>query len=144
MSVDELYREVILDHYENPRNKKVLEKFDHHEHGDNPLCGDTIDLYLVFDNDRVKQVAFEGQGCSISQASVSMLTEVLSGKTREEVNEIINRFKGMMLDDKDPDFDNDEFSDLAALEGVKNYPVRIKCALLGWNTMASALENSKG
>ena len=141
MALDDLYREVILDHFENPRNKEKPEKYEMHEHGSNPLCGDTIELYLDFKDGIVSKVSFEGHGCSISQASVSMLTEITEGKSIEEIKKIIDLLKGMMLEEKPNPFeDDDDLEDLCALEGVKNYPVRIKCALLGWNTLAEAIK----
>jgi len=142
MSLDDLYREVILDHFEHPRNKGKLEPHDIYEHGSNPLCGDKLDLYLNFDAmGNVKDVRFEGSGCSISQSSISMLTEVVQGKSYEEIKKIIADFKIMMLEDKpNPFIDNEALEELAALEGVKKYPVRVKCALLGWNTLDEALE----
>jgi len=144
MSINELYREVILDHSEKPRNKRKLENAQFHEHGSNPLCGDKVDLYLNFENNRVKEISFEGSGCSISQASISMLTEVIEGKTIDEIQEIISDFKGMMLEDQPNTFEDDEdLEDLASLEGVKRYPVRIKCALLGWNTLAEILKKKE-
>lgn len=142
MSLDELYREVILDHSEHPRNKGLLDPHEIHEHGSNPLCGDKVDFYLNFDeNNRIKDIQFDGSGCSISQASISMLTEIVKGKSYEEVHEIMENFKGMMLEDKPNPFeDDDDMEELGSLEGVKKYPVRIKCALLGWNTLAEALK----
>jgi nitrogen fixation NifU-like protein len=144
MSLNDLYREVILDHSENPRNKKKLEVHQIHEHGSNPLCGDKVDLYLNTGSDhRITEISYEGNGCSISQASISMLTEVVQGKTLDEAQEIIALFKGMMLEDKEnPFIDDDDLEDLASLEGVKKYPVRVKCALLGWNTLAEALKKA--
>ena len=142
MSIDELYREVILDHFENPRNKGALDPHNMVEHGHNPLCGDKIDLYLNLDESGIVQgISFDGSGCSISQASVSMLTEIVEGKPVQEVEDLIAQFKGMMLEDEPNPFEDDEeLEELGALEGVKNYPVRIKCALLGWNTLAEALK----
>jgi len=142
MSIDELYREVILDHFENPRNKGALDPHDMLEHGYNPLCGDKIDIYLNIDDAGVVSgISFDGSGCSISQASVSMLTEVVEGKPVQEVEDLIGQFKGMMLEDEPNPFEDDEdLEELGALEGVKNYPVRIKCALLGWTTLAEALK----
>ena len=141
MSLDELYREVILDHFEHPRNKGKLEPHEIYEHGSNPLCGDKLDLYLNFDDTgNVKDVKFEGSGCSISQSSISMLTEVIQGRSYDEIKKIITDFKVMMLEDKpNPFTDDEDLEDLAALEGVKKYPVRVKCALLGWNTLDEAL-----
>jgi nitrogen fixation NifU-like protein len=142
MALDELYREVILDHFERPRNKGKLDPHDVYEHGSNPLCGDKLDLYLNFDEQgKVKDVKFEGSGCSISQSSISMLTEAIHGKSYDEIKKIIADFKAMMLEDRpNPFTDDDDLEDLAALEGVKKYPVRVKCALLGWNTLDEALE----
>lgn len=146
MSIDELYREVILDHSDNPRNKGPLEPHNIMEHGHNPLCGDKIDLYLnIDDSGVVNGVSFEGSGCSISQASISMLTEVISGKPIQEVQDLIGDFKGMMLEDEPNPFEDDEdLEELGALEGVKNFPVRIKCALLGWTTLDEALKKFQG
>ncbi|MDH4200371.1 MAG: SUF system NifU family Fe-S cluster assembly protein [Spirochaetia bacterium] len=141
MSLDELYREVILDHFEHPRNKGKLDPHDAEEHGSNPLCGDKIDIYLTFgEGDKVKDIRFEGSGCSISQSSISMLTEAIKGKSYSEIQNLIHEFKAMMLENKpNPFSDNEDLEDLGALEGVKKYPVRIKCALLGWNTLDQAL-----
>jgi len=145
MDINELYREVILDHNDHPRNKRIPEKYDLHEHGSNPLCGDKVDLYLTLDSNRtVQNISFSGHGCSISQASISMLTEVMTGKTIPEINALINDFKGMMLEDKEnPFLNNEDLEDLASLEGVKQYPVRIKCALLGWNTLSEAIKKAE-
>ncbi|MDH5721016.1 MAG: SUF system NifU family Fe-S cluster assembly protein [Spirochaetia bacterium] len=141
MSVNELYREVILDHFENPRNKGKISPCDFHEHGSNPLCGDSIELYLNMKDDKVAEIKYEGNGCSISQASISMMTEIVAGKDIAEIKNILNLFKGMMLEDKENPFENDyDLEDLGALEGVKQYPVRIKCALLGWNTLQEILK----
>jgi len=142
--MDELYREVILDHSENPRNKVKPEKFEAHEHGSNPLCGDKVDLYLTFEDGKLEEISFQGDGCSISQASISMLTEITEGKTFEEIEAIMKDFKGMMLEDQPNPFeDDDDLEDLSSLEGVKQYPVRIKCALLGWNTLAEAIKKHR-
>jgi len=142
MSLDELYREVILDHFEHPRNKGKLEPHELHEHGSNPLCGDTVDIYLNFDETgKVSDIKYNGSGCSISQSSISMLTEAITGKSYEEIKKIILDFKTMLLEDKpNPFIDNEDLEDLATLEGVKKYPVRVKCALLGWNTLDEALK----
>lgn len=136
---DELYKEVILDHYENPRNFYVLANANKQEKGVNPLCGDEFELYLLFDGDTIKEASFQGKGCSISQASGSMMTELIQGKTKSEALTLIEKFKGMILEDKTPDFSDDE-ADLEALNGVKKYPVRVKCAVLSWNTLDKALK----
>lgn len=142
MAIDELYREVILDHFEHPRNRGKLEPHEIHEHGSNPLCGDKLDIYLVFDHDKkLSDISFEGTGCSISQASVSMLTEVVKGKSYDEIMKITGMFKEMMLENvPNPFEDNEDLEELGSLEGVKNYPVRVKCALLGWNTLLEAFK----
>lgn len=130
--LEELYKEVILDHYRTPRNRTKIEGADVHLHRDNPLCGDEIDLYVDIEDGKVTNVGFEGRGCSISQASVSMMTEKLKGLPVEDAEGLANQFKSMMQGDN-PD-DPDRLGDLVALQGVQKYPVRIKCALLGWNT----------
>lgn len=145
MSLEDLYREVILDHYRNPRNQGHLTGPDATGHGVNPLCGDEVTIELSFDGDRVLEVAVEGQGCSISQSSVSMMSEAIKGKTRDEIEELNRRFRDMMsLDgDNDPGIDPERpgsvLGDMEALQGVRKYPVRIKCATLGWNVLKEAL-----
>lgn len=145
MALDELYREVILDHYRNPRNTGHLEAPDATAKGVNPLCGDEVNIELKFDGDVVAEVAVEGQGCSISQASSSMMTDAIKGKTRQEIAELITKFRQMMsIDDGvevelDPDRPGSVLGDIEALQGVRQYPVRIKCASLGWNTLLEAL-----
>ena len=146
MDLEELYREVILDHYRNPRNKGHLEDPEATAEGVNPLCGDEISIDLKFDGDKVAEVAVIGQGCSISQSSASMMTEAIKGKNREEIETLVGKFRQMMsLDDPsdDPGFDPDRpgsvLGDIEALQGVRQYPVRIKCASLGWNTLLEAL-----
>jgi nitrogen fixation NifU-like protein len=146
MALEELYREVILDHYRNPRNKGHLEDPEATAEGVNPLCGDEISIELKFDGDQVAEVAVIGQGCSISQSSASMMTEAIKGKNREEIEALVAKFRQMMsLDsgDDDPGFDPERpgsvLGDIEALQGVRQYPVRIKCASLGWNTLLEAL-----
>jgi nitrogen fixation NifU-like protein len=132
----ELYTQVIMDHYRRPRNRGELENPDLEEHLLNPLCGDEVTVYAVFDGDRVAEVKFGGRGCSISQASASMMTERLMGKSREEAKREIERFKAMMVGEEEfPEMD-----DLAALKGVIQYPSRIKCATLAWTAFQQGLE----
>ncbi len=145
MSTQELYREVILDHYRNPRRKGSIESPDAHAEGQNPLCGDELAVDLAFDGDTVSDVRINGQGCSISQASASMMAEAIVGKTRAEVAELTHRFKAMMdIEEGDPGIDPDRpgaaLGDLEALQGVKKFPVRIKCADLAWTTLEEALD----
>lgn len=138
MSLDELYKEVILDHYRSPRNKGHLDPHDMSLERNNPLCGDEIELYLKFDADTIAGIAFDGKGCSISQASASMMTEKVKGKDMKEAIAIAESIKAMMAGEEDGD--PDALGDLVSLKGVVKYPVRIKCALLGWNTLLEALE----
>jgi nitrogen fixation NifU-like protein len=145
VSLDELYREVILDHYRKPRKQGRLEDPDAHADGQNPLCGDEISLDLAVEGDRVTDVRIAGQGCSISQASASMMAEAIAGKTFAEIAELAHRFKVMMEIEAgdaglDPDRPGAALGDLEALQGVRRFPVRIKCADLPWTTLAEALE----
>ena len=134
---DELYRDIILDHYRRPRGRKPLDSADIENEGFNPVCGDEVKIALKFEDGRVKGVSVIGRGCAISTASGSMLAELLPGKTTEEVKEILSAFKGMMHDEKVPE--SLDLGDLDTLQGVKKFPVRIKCALLSWVTLADAL-----
>lgn len=136
--LEDLYKEVILDHYRTPRNRAKIENADVHLHRDNPLCGDEIDLYVDIEDGRVTNVGFEGRGCSISQASVSMMTEKLKGLSIAEAEALANTFKSMMQGEEAKD--EDALGDLLALQGVQKYPVRIKCALLGWNTFLEGVK----
>jgi nitrogen fixation protein NifU and related proteins len=137
VSLDDLYKEVILDHYKAPRNKRPLVEATVSKHKNNPLCGDEITIHARLDDGTVAEIAFEGQGCSISQASASMLTEAVQGKTVEDASRLAGQFRGMMEGAVEPD--EDEFGDLIALKGVVKYPVRIKCAVLGWDVLQEAL-----
>lgn len=145
MGLEDLYREVILDHYRNPRNQGHLPAPDATAQGVNPLCGDEVNIELAFNGDVVSGVAIASQGCSISQSSASMMTEAIKGKTRDEIVELTSKFKGMMSIDgaDDPGLDPERpgavLGDLEALQGVSQYPVRIKCAALAWTTLAEAL-----
>ena len=145
--LEDLYREIILDHHRTPRNRGELPPPAAHAVGHNPLCGDEIDVYLQVENDMVKDVKVGGQGCSISQSSASMMSQAIKGKPLSEVRALVRRFKGMMsIPDEDgnpiePD-PNVKLGDLEALQGVVKYPVRIKCATLSWNTLLEALEQS--
>ena len=136
--LDELYKEVILGHYRSPRNRGKLEPSDFDLHRDNPLCGDEIHVYAQVEDGRITGIAFEGKGCSISQASVSMMTEKIKGLSTEDAEGLANQFKSMMQGE-DPQ-DPERLGDLVALQGVQKYPVRIKCALLGWNTFLEGLK----
>jgi nitrogen fixation NifU-like protein len=137
LSLEELYKEVILDHYRAPRNKGRLDPHDVALERNNPLCGDEIELFLKFDGDTLEGVAFEGKGCSISQASTSMMTEKVRGLSAKDAGELAESIKRMMAGEEDGDAGT--LGDLISLKGVVKYPVRIKCALLGWNTLLEGL-----
>ena len=144
MALEELYREVILDHYRNPRHKGRLSHAHYHAEGQNPSCGDEFSLDLMIEDGVLIEVATQGQGCSISQASGSMMADAIKGKTIEEVEEIANKFKLMMAIEEgdnpvDPARPGAVLGDLEALQGVRKFPVRIKCADLPWVTLADAL-----
>lgn len=138
---DELYREVILDHYRDPRNVGELPQAAVKAVGQNPLCGDEIAFWLDIDGDRVKQAHFVGKGCAISQATGSMLTEQLRGKTVAEVRALISGLKGLMQGQQ-PAADL-ELGDLEALAGLRKFPVRVKCAALSWNVIEQGLEEHR-
>ena len=145
--LEDLYREIILDHYRTPRNRGELPAPPATvAQGHNPLCGDEITVYLQIDGGKVADVKVGGQGCSISQSSASMMSQAIKGRSVDEVRSLVRRFKGMMsIDDlSDGDGDGDgpvpELGDLEALQGVVKFPVRIKCATLAWNTLVDALD----
>jgi nitrogen fixation protein NifU and related proteins len=142
VALDDLYKEVILDHYKSPRNKRPLEDATVSLYKTNPLCGDEITIHARLDDGKVTAIAFEGQGCSISQASASMLTEAVGGKSIDEATALAGSFRSMMEGKVDPD--EDTFGDLVALKGVAKYPVRIKCAVLGWDVLQDALAEADG
>jgi len=140
--LDELYRELILDHYRSPRNRKRLESPAVVSEGYNPLCGDEVELQLAFDGDVISDVGFMARGCSISQASGSMLSEAVKGLTVVQARALIAAFTRMMTD---PEFvPESDLGDLEALQGVAHYPVRVKCATLAWHTLHEALEEAEG
>jgi nitrogen fixation protein NifU and related proteins len=132
-----LYQEMILDHYRRPRNKGTLEKPDASVEMKNPLCGDEITLQVAFEGDSVCDLRFSGRGCSISQASASMMTQLVKGKSPEEIDGIRKEFRDLMLGNAAAD--ESQLGSLRALSGVARFPARVKCALLAWNALESAL-----
>jgi nitrogen fixation NifU-like protein len=136
-----LYQEMILDHYRRPRNKGTMENADASVEMKNPLCGDEIGLQVAFDGDQISDVKFSGRGCSISQASASMMTQLLKGKTRDEIEGIRNHFRDLMLG---TGVTTEDLGPLRSLAGVARFPARVKCALLAWNALESALSASRG
>ena len=138
VSLEELYKEVILDHYRTPRNKGRLDPHDVLLERNNPLCGDEIELFLKFEGGQLQAISFDGKGCSISLASTSMMTEKVQGLSVEQARDVTESIKRMMAGEEDGDAD--ALGDLVSLKGVVKYPVRIKCALLGWNTLLEGLD----
>jgi nitrogen fixation protein NifU and related proteins len=139
--LEDLYREIILDHYKSPRNRGTLEPPAIRTEGHNPLCGDEIEVYIAVDNDIVSDIKISGQGCSISQSSASMMSAAIKGKPVAEVRALIHRFKHMMsIEDVEEPDTSAPLGDLEALQGVVKFPVRIKCAVLAWNTLAEGLD----
>lgn len=136
----ELYQEVILDHSRKPRNYHPVDPADHKAVGNNPLCGDQVVLYLKMDGDRISEVGFEGQGCAISKASASMMTDAIKGKTTREVDELFGKFRGMVTGKPGTPADP-ALGKLAVFAGVSEFPARVKCASLGWHTLKAALES---
>jgi nitrogen fixation protein NifU and related proteins len=138
MDLTELYRDVILDHNRRPRNFGPLESADAIAEGVNPLCGDRLTLRLNLEADQIEEIRFEGQGCAISTASASLMTEAVKGKSRGEALELFDRVHRLLTDDEAP---SEDLGKLAALSGVREYPARVKCASLCWHTLASALKS---
>ena len=146
MQLDNLYQEVILDHYKNPQNKKLSTTYDAQVHHVNPSCGDEIDLNITIKDGAVAAITWDGVGCSISQASVSILTDLLVGKSIADAYEIYDEFVALMQSKGTITGNEDLLEDAVALAGVSKYPARIKCALLGWMAFkdASVQAQSKG
>ena len=146
MDLKDLYQEIILDHGKNPRNLGKFDNYNKDAKGNNPLCGDNVHVYLrLNENKKVEDIAFEGHGCAISMASASIMTDMVRGKEEKEVKEIVTDFLGM-IKEKDSLETNilkdDEKTKLMSLSGVKQYPMRVKCATLSWHTLTSAIDNS--
>jgi nitrogen fixation protein NifU and related proteins len=138
-----LYQEMILDHYRRPRNKGTLESADASVEMKNPLCGDEITLQVAFAADGVSELRFSGRGCSISQASASMMTQLVKGKSIEEIDALRRRFRELILGDQTAAAD-ERLGSLRAFSGVARFPARVKCALLAWNALETALANKLG
>ncbi|MBP1600701.1 MAG: system NifU family Fe-S cluster assembly protein [Acidobacteria bacterium] len=136
----ELYQEVILDHHKRPRNFHKLEDANRHAEGFNPLCGDKIQLYLRVEDGIVRDAGFEGSGCAISTASASLMTEMLKGKTEAESEALFEKFHDLVTGKSMPD--SASLGKLAVFSGVREYPVRVKCAVLAWHTLRAALQGS--
>ena len=147
MELKELYQEIILDHGKNPRNLRRTENFNKDAKGYNPLCGDKVHIYLKLDEQKkVQDISFEGQGCAISMASASIMTDLVKGKEEHEVKEIVEDFLEMIKEKDQLNnkiIEDNEKTKLMSLSGVKKYPMRVKCATLSWHTLTSAIDNTQ-
>jgi len=138
----DLYQEVIFDHNRNPRNFRVMDNADREVEGFNPLCGDRLTLFLKMDGDEIIDASFQGSGCAISTASVSLMTEIVKGKTEAEAEALFKQFHEMTTG-KGDDVNLEAIGKLAVLAGVREYPARVKCATLAWHTLDAALKNKE-
>ena len=141
--LQDLYQELILDHYKRPRNHRRLEIADHEAKGHNPLCGDRVTVYLKLDGDRVSNIAFEGNGCAISTASASLMTEALKGKTITQARELFEKFHALVTGRLEDHESGPDLGKLEVFAGVSQYPVRVKCATLAWHTLQAALKDER-
>ena len=137
--LDELYREIILDHYRSPRNSRLLDDPDAEVEAANPFCGDEITLHVKVADGKLECIGLAGRGCSISQSSGSMMTELIEGMSVVEIRELTALFKGLMMGEDLSDEEMERLGDLEALQGVRQFPIRVKCALLAWSALQDAL-----
>ena len=137
--LSELYQQVILDHNKKPRNFRKLETPSHTAQGFNPLCGDQLTVYLNLEDDLVKEVGFEGSGCAISKAAASMMTQAVKGKSKEQAENLFKEFHSMVTGELDEETQENSLGNLKIFAGVREFPVRVKCATLPWHTMHAAL-----
>lgn len=137
--LSDLYQEIILDHNRRPRNYGKLEQATHQAEGHNPLCGDEISVFIRVENDRITDISFDGQGCAISKASASLMTSRLKGRTLEEVRAVAADVRELLTGPDEGPADLEKLGDLAALQGVRKYAVRVKCATLAWHALEAAL-----
>ena len=147
MNLKELYQEIILDHGKNPRNLRKTENFNKDAKGHNPLCGDKVHVFLKLnENKKIEDISFEGSGCAISMASASIMTDLVRDKEEKEARDLIKDFLDMIKEKPElvtKSLSNDEKTKLMSLSGVKQYPMRVKCATLAWHTLISAITNSQ-
>lgn len=141
--LSELYQQVILDHNKKPRNFRKLEGANHSAEGFNPLCGDHLTIYIDLEDNSLKEIAFEGSGCAISKAAASMMTQAVKGKSREQVEELFNDFHSMVTGESDEETEENKLGNLRIFAGVREFPVRVKCATLPWHTLHAALNNEQ-
>ena len=140
----ELYQEIILDHGKDPRNFGRPNDANREAHGDNPLCGDRITVYVTLDGDVVRDVGFDGRGCAISTASASMMTEILKGKTKAEIETLFAKFHDLVTGQESAELalEDDDLDKLVVLSGVRQFPMRVKCATLAWHTLNAAIDDA--
>jgi nitrogen fixation NifU-like protein len=138
----DLYQEMLLDHHKRPRNFGKLESANRHADGHNPLCGDRVTIYILLSGNVIEDIAFEGSGCAICTASTSLMTESVKGKTLDEAEALFGRFHDLVTSDPDSEVDTETLGKLAIFAGVREFPVRIKCAILAWHTMQAALKEA--
>lgn len=141
--LSELYQQVILDHNKKPRNFRKLENANHTAEGYNPLCGDQLTIYVKLDHSSIQEIAFEGSGCAISKAAASMMTQAVKGKSREQAEELFKEFHSMVTGELDEETEENSLGNLKIFAGVRDFPVRVKCATLPWHTMQAALNNEE-
>jgi nitrogen fixation NifU-like protein len=141
--LSELYQQVILDHNKKPRNFRKLESANHSAEGYNPLCGDHLTVYLDLEEDAVKEIAFEGSGCAISKAAASMMTQAVKGKSRKQAEDLFTEFHSMVTGELDEETVENSLGNLKIFAGVREFPVRVKCATLPWHTLQAALNNEE-
>jgi nitrogen fixation NifU-like protein len=137
--LNELYQQVILDHNKKPRNFRKLEHANHTAEGYNPLCGDHLTVYVNVAGDALQEVAFEGSGCAISKAAASMMTQAVKGKSKQQAEELFKEFHSMVTGELDEETQANSLGNLKIFAGVRDFPVRVKCATLPWHTMQAAL-----
>jgi len=140
--LNELYQSVILDHNRSPRNFREIEDTPHHADGHNPLCGDRLTVWVELDGDTIADASFKGDGCAISKASASLMTQAVKGKTVEEARAMFSGFQGLVTGKSTPQASKDILGKLILFAGVSEFPVRVKCASLSWHTLNAALEDS--
>lgn len=141
--LEDLYQELILDHNRDPRNFGELDDANHEAHGYNPLCGDKISIQIRLDGDTIEDIRFHGKGCAISQATASIMTETIKGKTVAEAEDLFKRFHRLMTEEPSAE-GNGDLGKLEALAGVRQFPIRVKCATLPWHTFRAALADKEG
>jgi nitrogen fixation protein NifU and related proteins len=141
--LSELYQQVILDHNKKPRNFRKLDTANYSAEGFNPLCGDQLTIYLNVEDDLVKEVGFEGSGCAISKAAASMMTQAVKGKSKEQAEHLFNEFHLMVTGELDEETQENNLGNLKIFAGVREFPVRVKCATLPWHTMHAALNKQE-